>query len=105
MEYEIHMFSAVAVATSATRFPPGERHPLLVFLRQAVGAGHDLRGAADAAQGAGWLDIDITRAGTLPEDAATSMEENVRAAYHAAVEAGAGLLAFDAVVRPAPRKT
>lgn len=102
--HEIHMFSAVAEAGAGCGFPHGERHPMLIFVRQRPGTPHALAAAAAAATTAGWREVDITRAGTLPADAADAMDPVVKAAYTRAVDNGAGLTVFDAVVKPAPRK-
>ena len=102
--YEIHMFSAVAEAGPASGYPPGEQHPMLIFVRQAPDSAHDLAAAAACAMRAGWTEVDITRAGTLPPDAHASMEEPVLGAYRGAVERGAELTVFAAVVKAAPRK-
>lgn len=102
--HEMHMFSAVAEAGAGCGFPPGERHPMLIFVRQRPGSAHDLAAAAAAAGAAGWREIDITRAGTLPPDASDAMDPVVQAAYARAVETGAGLTVFEAVVKAAPRK-
>ena len=104
MSYEIHMFSAVAQAATVADVPAGEYHPMLIFLRQTPDRSHDLAAAAEVARGLGWVDVDITRAGTLPGDAGESMDEPVLIAYRSAVENGAGLRVFPAVVKPAPRK-
>jgi hypothetical protein len=104
MNHEIHMFSAVAVATATSGFPEGEHHPMLIFVRQPPDTGHDLAAAASVATQAGWIEVDITRAGTLPPDAPESMGEAVCGAYSSAVETGAGMTVFAAVVRAAPRK-
>lgn len=53
---------------------------------------------------AGWEDVDFTKAGVLPADAEREMEDTFRARYREALERGESLLAYDAVVRPAPRK-
>ena len=102
--HEIHMFSAVAEAGAGCGFPHGERHPMLIFVRQPPDSAHDLAAAAAAAGAAGWREVDITRAGTLPPDAADAMDPIVKAAYVRAVEGGAGLTVFEAVVKAAPRK-
>jgi len=104
MSYEIHMFSAVAQSATVADVPAGEHHPMLIFLRQNPDCGHDLAAAAEVARGLGWVEVDITRAGTLPGDAGESMDEVVLAAYRSAVENGAGLRVFPTVVKPAPRK-
>lgn len=102
--HEIHMFSAVAEAGAGCGFPHGERHPMLIFVRQPRGTAHALAAAAAAASAAGWREVDITRAGTLPPDAGDTMDPVVKAAYDRALDSGAGLTVFDAVVKPAPRK-
>lgn len=98
------MFSAVAEAANVTSIGAGERRPMLIFLRQPAGSAHDLAAAAAAARAAGWVEVDITRAGTLPPGASESMDEAVLAAYRSSVESGTGLRIFDAVVKPASRK-
>ncbi len=104
MSHEIHMFSAVAESASVEDVPAGEHHPMLIFLRQSPGREHDLAAAAAAAQSQGWVEVDITRAGTLPQDAGDAMDAPVLEAYRRAVDTGAGLKVFAAVVKPAPRK-
>lgn len=104
MKDEVHMYSAVALATATSGYPEGERHPLLIFLRQAARSEHDLLRAESAAVGLGWNEVDITRAGTLPDDAGATMQEPLRSAYRAAINDGQGVLAFPDVVREAPRK-
>jgi hypothetical protein len=104
MNHEIHMYSAVALATATSGYPEGQRHPLLIFLRQEAHSEHDLLRAESAAVGLGWDEVDITRAGTLPPDAGATMNEPVHSAYVAAVEGGQGVLAFPDVVKAAPRK-
>lgn len=102
---EIHMFSAVARATQAVAGrTPGQHHPLLIFVRQAADTEHDLAAAAAVAESQGWDGVDITRAGTLPPDAEAQMQEPLLGVYRAALQDGRGLIAFEAVVRPAPRK-
>jgi hypothetical protein len=102
--HEIHMFSAVAEAGAGCGFPHGERHPMLIFVRQRPGSAHDLAAAAAAAGSAGWREIDITRAGTLPADASAAMDPTVKAAYARALDSGTGLTVFEAVVKAAPRQ-
>jgi hypothetical protein len=103
--FDIHMFSAVARATASTvGRTPGQHHPLLIFVRQRAQSDHDLAAAAATAQAQGWDEVDITRAGTLPADAETQMQEPVLSAYRAAKREGSAMVAFEAVVKPAPRK-
>lgn len=104
MSFEIHMYSAVARAFEVERVAQGQHHPMLIFLRQPAHAEHDLGGAAAVAEKAGWTEVDITKAGTLPPDAGEQMEGPIRLAYAAAVEAGEGLMVFETPVKAAPRK-
>lgn len=103
MEHEIHLYMAVAQAAHAPPYQSGNCHPLLVFLRHPVGAEHDLGAAAALAMDAGWIQVDITKAGTLPQDAQAEMEEPFASRYRAAMQDGAALLIYDTVVKPAPR--
>lgn len=105
MDYQIHMYLAVAQAETAVRHPAGELHPLLVFLRQPLGSGHDFDAAEAVAVKAGWTSLDFTKAGILPEDAGEQGEDTFRACYASAVTEGQALLVYDTVVRPAPPKS
>ncbi|MGQ0700692.1 MAG: hypothetical protein ACT4PZ_20930 [Panacagrimonas sp.] len=104
MSFEIHMYSAVARLETAEPYAVGQRHPMLMFVRQPEDSEHDLAAAAAIATKAGWVEVDITKAGTLPPDAGASMDGPIRAAYVSAVERGEGLMVFETAVRPAPRK-
>lgn len=101
MSFEIHMYMAVALATEACGALCGERHPMLVFLRQTA-AEHDLTGAEAVVLEAGWSEVDITRAGTLPVDAPEQMDALFRSHYETALRDGWSLLVYDTVVQPAP---
>lgn len=104
MSFEVHLYAAVAMAESAESHAAGQRHPMLVFLRQPVGTEHDLPAAAAVAESAGWVEVDFTKAGVLPAEAEPTMDEGFRTHYLAALDAGHSLLVYDSVVRPAPQK-
>jgi hypothetical protein len=99
---QIHLYAAVACARAVPDRRAGDRHPLLVFLRQPPGAAHDLAAAAAVAQAAGWTEVDITRAGILPPDAGEQAQGPYVEPYGAAWRDGAAMLVYDAVVAPAP---
>lgn len=103
MEFEIHLYMAVAKAETATGYAVGECHPALVFLRQPEASEHDLPAAERVLLDAGWTEIDFTKAGTLPHEAQEQMTEPFGSRYRSAVELGQALLIYDSVVKPAPR--
>lgn len=103
MSFEIHMYMAVARAETTEKYPAGERHPVLVFLRQREHAEHDFSAAESVASEAGWAEVDFTKAGILPAEAEETMEEVFRSHYRAALNVGKSLLVYETVVRPAPR--
>lgn len=103
MSSEIHLYMAVARSATAEPYPAGERHPVLVFLRQAEHSEHDFPAAETVAVKAGWSDVDFTKAGILPAEAEATMDERFRSHYRAALNDGDSLLVYDTVVRPAPR--
>ena len=100
----MHLFSLVAKAGPGLAYPADERHPLLIFVRQAPGADHDFEAADAIAGAAGWHDPDFLRAGTLPADAAGQPEEPFRSCYAEAMEKGGSLMVYQVAVTPAPRK-
>ena len=99
---QIHLYAAVACAHTVPDRRAGDRHPLLVFLRQPLGAAHDLAAAAAVARAAGWTEVDITRAGILPPDAGAQAQGPYVEPYGTAWRDGAAMLVYDAVVAPAP---
>jgi hypothetical protein len=101
---EIHMFMAIGRATEGTRYPPGERHPILIMTRQLAGTGHDWDAAGEIAEKAGWTELDFTKAGTLPADAGEQTQEPFHSCHVAAQRDGGSLLVYDTVVSPAPVK-
>lgn len=102
--YEIHMYAAVARMGADGRYPAGEQHPLLVFLKQAPDSEHDFDAAADVALRNGWVDADFTKAGTLPADAGENHVEPFHGCYMAAVRDGDAILVYDTPVKEAPPK-
>jgi hypothetical protein len=102
--YEIHMYAAVAKMAQDGRYPAGEQHPLLIFLRQQPESEHDFDTAADVAHRNGWNDVDFTKAGTLPEDAGENHVEPFHGCYLAAVQQGESILVYDTPVKEAPPK-
>ncbi len=101
-QYEIHMFMCVAKVARAGRYPLDEHHPILVLIRQPAGCDHDMDAAELAVLRGGWTEIDFTRAGTLPPEAAQQTDEPFRSCYLEAVEKGSSLMVYDTIVTPKP---
>ena len=98
--YEIHAFTATAVATAACSgaFRPGDRHALLAFLRQFKGAEHDWPAVEGWIKQAGWRDIKFERGGTiLPENLSGKADYLVRA-FETAMQEEFGFVAYDEVL-------
>ncbi|HEX4873058.1 MAG TPA: hypothetical protein VFV27_12165 [Nevskiaceae bacterium] len=104
--FDMHLFSAVARSADPARShqPQGQRHPLLLFLRQPPGQDHDFDRAAALVAAAGWDEVDFTRAAVLPADAAEQPVEPYHGCYLDAVRLGHGLLVYATPVQVAPRK-
>lgn len=101
-QFEIHMFMAVARVARAGRFPVGEHHPMLVLLRQHAGSDHDFDAAELAVLRGGWTEIDFTKAGTLPPEAAQQTDEPFASCYAEALRDGSSLMVYDTIVEPKP---
>lgn len=100
--HEIHMFLAVARCATEGRYPVGEHHPMLVFIRQEPATDHDFNAAELAALRGGWTEIDFTRAGTLPPEAAQQTDEPFASCYAEAVAKGYALMVYNTSVQPRP---
>jgi hypothetical protein len=103
MTDEVHLFMAVARAASTGRYPAGEHHPMLVFVRQRAGDDHDWAAAELVALRGGWTEIDFTKAGILPPEAADQPEEPFRSCYAEAVAQGSSIMVYETVVQPKPQ--
>jgi hypothetical protein len=104
MDFEIHLYMAVARSVTAHAYLPDEHHPMLVFLRQPPGSAHDFDAAEQVILRGGWSEVDFTKAGILPPDAGERKDEPYASCYAAAVEDGDSLMVYDTVVQPAPKK-
>ena len=64
---EVHVFtgSAASLSEERTGYPIGERHALLVFLRQAVDSEHDWATAEALVAAESWGDVSLERGGTI----------------------------------------
>ena len=65
--HEVHVFvgSAASLVAEATGHPVGERHAVLVFLRQLAATTHDFAGAEALLEAESWGNVALERGGTL----------------------------------------
>jgi hypothetical protein len=65
--HEVHVFagSAASLSEETTGYPAGERHALLVFLRQPAGSDHDWAAAEALVAAESWADVSLDRGGTI----------------------------------------
>jgi hypothetical protein len=98
--YEVHVFSATASATPDCIGPyrPGDRHPLLAFLRQASGTDHDWTEAERWVNEAGWRKVKFERAGTLNPENVTGKEDYLVRAFEKSMHQEFGFVVYDEVL-------
>jgi hypothetical protein len=94
--YEVHLFEAIGTASGATEgaYRPGDRHAMLVFVRQSLGTAHDWANAEIGANDGGWGDISFQRAGTLFSDSLNGKSPDFVGAYEHAMHGGCGLVVY-----------
>lgn len=94
--YEVHMFQAVATATASTEGPyrPGDRHAMLVLIRQTSGSDHDWAEAEARVTNAGWSGVTFARAGTLTSEKLNGKDEDFLEAYEHALNEGRAIIVY-----------
>ena len=94
--FDVHLFQAIARASAATSgaYRPGDRHAMLIFVRQDRGTEHNWAGAEDGAREAGWFEISINRAGTLSAENLNGKGEGFMGAFEHAMNGGCGLIVY-----------
>jgi hypothetical protein len=94
--FDVHLFQATAKASTATPgMPrPGDRHAMLVFIRQDRDTEHDWAAAEAGVCKAGWTEVSITRAGTLSSEAMNGKGADFVGAFEYAMNGGCGLIVY-----------
>ena len=75
-------------------YPAGEKHALLIFLRQPSDSEPDWLAAEVAATASGWYEVQIKEASTMPAGNLAGQPAEVVACYQHAVDHGSSLIAF-----------
>lgn len=89
---EIHVFTGSAVSlSSATGYSAGERHALMVFLRQPVGSDHDWASAETLVAAESWGEVLLERGGTVGPDSAIGDFSEM---YQAALSNGGSIVVY-----------
>ena len=93
--YEIHLFLGIAAAeeTSKSAFPAGERHALLVFLRQPIGSDHYWSLAESCLEDAGWAQVALQKASTV-DRSVLEIEPTAQSAYEDAMARGSAIVVY-----------
>lgn len=75
-------------------YPPGEKHALLILLRQRPGSEADWIAAEVTATVKGWCELVFLDASTVPPQNLAGLPEQAVEAYRQAMENGSALVAF-----------
>lgn len=90
---EVHIFTGIATSLDqqVTNYPVGERHSLMIFLRQSIGSDHDWDAAEALVVAASWGEVDLKRGGTLTtEDTLGDFQEM----YDTALSNGGAIVVY-----------
>jgi hypothetical protein len=98
--YEIHAFTATAVATSASSGPyrPGDRHSILALVRQGQNSESDWSLAEYWIKKAGWDDIEFERSGTLVPENVSGAADYLVNAFESAIHNEFGFVVYQDVL-------
>ena len=93
---EMFIFSANGRAGKDNSFgySAGEKHALLLILRQPSDSEPDWLAAEVAASASGWYDLEFKKASTIPAGNLAGQPSEVVACYQHAVDHGSSLIAF-----------
>ena len=97
---EIILFLGTARANEANLhgYPPGEKHALLVFLRQEKGSVPNWSKATTALEQKGWSDIALSEPRPIATEALGSVHPDALASYEDAIEEGFAVLVFSEAI-------
>jgi hypothetical protein len=91
----IHVFNADATARPGNdRYPAGQRHALLLFIRQSAESEYDWRDAERVVSEAGWGDIEMRKAGRLDLEP-TATDQTLRGAHQDAAVTGRSIVVYE----------
>jgi hypothetical protein len=93
---EVHLFNASAVPTSVCKgeYRSGDRHAVLVFLRQGAGTDHDWDAAEGNLNSSGWTQVKFNQASTLGADDLAGSADYLLGAYEEAAQNGFGFIVY-----------
>ena len=92
--YEVHLFRGEGTVGDGNSlgYEAGARHPVIVFSRQPIASEHDFPLAKERAEGAGLLDVDLQRGGTLQVERINSPQFGD--AYERALSSGFAIIVY-----------
>lgn len=93
---EIILFLGTAAAgeRNSQGYPVGEKHAVLLFLRQVKGAAPNWQKSAEALEQKGWSDVNLSDANSISVDALGSVHPHAIASYGDALKDGFAALVF-----------
>jgi hypothetical protein len=100
--YEVHVFEAIGTASADSEgaYRPGDRHAMMVFIRQAAETDHDWESAQAGVNDAGWSQVNFQRAGTLIPENLNGKDSDFVGAFEHAMHGGCGLVVYAAPLHP-----
>ena len=92
---DIHIFLGEARARPDNlSYPPGQKHAVLIMLKQPRTSVPEWRKAEAFAESKGWYEVRLSKASTIDESTLTGQPEEIVNSYRRALEQGAALIIF-----------
>jgi hypothetical protein len=100
MDYEIHLFSGTACITEAAnyKYPVGEKHAFLLFLRQFKNTEYNQFEAEQVVTSCGLNKIEFSRAGKVSQERVENSDK--KEYYDSAIESGSALVLYSDPIQP-----
>ena len=98
--YEIHLFLGTAAAGSKSDqgYPVGERHAILVFLRQPTNTEPDWKRATSLVEDSGWTNVDLQKASKV-DPKTLDQNPDSKKAYDEAMSNGKAMIVYSEPVK------
>ena len=95
IEIMIFLGDGCAGENNKFRYPVGEKHPLLGFLRQHKGSAPDFETVTNEVEKLGWKNVNFNRASTLTNvEVLNSMHPSASSSYEEAVNSGFAVIVY-----------
>ena len=94
VEVTLFLGNAVAEPGNIQSYPPGEKHAVIVFVRQQKGTPPDFEAAAKTLEQKKWSRVSLSQAALISVENLNSVHPHAASSYEDALKTGSAALVF-----------